>query len=224
MPLIIRRHSPPCLPNTADYKSFLREDFGYRCAYCTIHEGEFGGLRNFVVEHFRPKWLFLELEFEYLNLYYACCLCNNCKGRCWPSAAEVAHGLRFADPCEEDPYEIHFREQADGRLQPLTLCGDYTITHIRLNRPQLVRLRGRRRRAREEMEGIQTMMDELRQALVDVPEGPFRQSLEQHLEHLQRTLELLDKQFIHPRIPYEEGDLRVANEGSSYASDQQTDS
>jgi len=76
MPRIIRKHHPPYSKDYTKYKPYLRQDFNYRCAYCTIHEGEFGGLRNFVVEHFRPRWKFSELECEYTNLYYACRIYN----------------------------------------------------------------------------------------------------------------------------------------------------
>jgi len=207
VPRIIRKHHPPYSKDYTKYKPYLRQDFNYRCAYCTIHEGEFGGLRNFAVEHFRPKWKFPELECEYTNLYYACCVCNDYKGRRWPSDEDIAEGLRFSDSCEEDIYEVHFCEQNDGRLKPLTVCGDYTITHIRLNRLHLVRLRLRRRNGKAKIHEVQMRINELDAKLSDV-EPNQRQSITRELELLKGYLQILDEQFVSPRIPYEEEDLQ----------------
>jgi len=222
MPRIIRKHHPPYSKDYTKYKPYLRQDFSYRCAYCTIHEGEFGGLRNFAfvfvakaelrrklsIEHFRPKWKFPELECEYTNLYYACSICNNCKGKRWPSDEDISKGLRFADPCEEDIYEVHFCEQDDGNLKPITLCGDYTIIHIRLNRLHLVKLRLRRREGRAKIQGVRMLISELEAKLLNV-ELNRRQNIKRELELLKDYLQILDEQFVNPRIPYEEGDLQI---------------
>jgi len=208
MPRIIRQHHPPYSKDYTKYKPYLRQDFSYRCAYCTIHEGEFGGLRNFVVEHFRPRWKFPELECEYINLYYACSICNNCKGKHWPSDEDIAKGLRFAEPCEEDIYEVHFGEQDDGYLKSLTLCGDYTITHIRLNRLHLVRLRLRRREGRAKIREVRMLIVKLEAKLTDV-EPDQQQNITRELELLKDYLQILNEQFVNPRIPYEEEDLQI---------------
>jgi len=208
MPRIIRRHYPPYSKDYTKYKPYLRQDFSYRCAYCTIHEGEFGGLRNFVVEHYRPKGKFPELECEYTNLYYACSICNNCKGKRWPSDEYIAEGLHFADPCEEDIYDVHFCEQNDGHLEPLTLCGDYTITHIRLNRLHLVRLRLRHHEGREKIREVRMLIGRVETKLLTV-ELSQQQNIKSELELLKDYLQILDEQFVNPRIPYEEEDLQI---------------
>ena len=59
MPKLSRRQIVPLLSAYQAYKQFLREDFQYRCVYCSIHENEYGGPRNVTVEHFRPKIIFV---------------------------------------------------------------------------------------------------------------------------------------------------------------------
>ena len=95
MARILRKQDPPIQARYQDYKPYLRLDFVYRCAYCTIHEGRHGGEHNFQVEHFRPKRkdLFPELELVYSNLYYACNRCNVIKGSKWPTPEQQARGL-----------------------------------------------------------------------------------------------------------------------------------
>ena len=49
--------------------------------------------------------------------------------------------MRFADPCEADPYIHHLLEAADGGVTGTTPCGIYTAAHIRLHRDDLKRWR-----------------------------------------------------------------------------------
>jgi uncharacterized protein (TIGR02646 family) len=59
----------------------LSQDCENKCVYCGIHESKFGGDRNFQIDHFRPKSKerFKNLEYDYSNLYWSCCVCNNLK-------------------------------------------------------------------------------------------------------------------------------------------------
>jgi hypothetical protein len=112
----------------------MRADFQTRCAYCERPEEYLGGEEAFEVEHFRPKSKFPQLDCDYSNLYYACRGCNAHKSETWPSEELAARGMRFADPCEEDPYVEHLVEHADGSVTGTTPCGIYTAAHVRLHR------------------------------------------------------------------------------------------
>ncbi len=137
MALFSREQNPPAYNNSRQYKPFLRLDFRKRCAYCERPESYMGGEDAFEVEHFKPRSKFPQLEYVYPNLYYVCSKCNRHKSETWPSEEQLAQGMRFADPCEEDPYAHHFLETEDGGLKGTTLCGNYTIAHIRLHRDDL---------------------------------------------------------------------------------------
>ncbi len=100
------------------------------------------------VDHFRPKGLpeFAHLELAWTNLYYCCRRCIQHKSSKWPNTDELEQGLRFVDPCEEDPDE-HFRLTRDesgdenGKIASETQAGRYSIAMIRLNRKQLIDIR-----------------------------------------------------------------------------------
>lgn len=176
-----RQEAPPPFSQPGSYKFYLRRDFRYRCAYCTIHEAENQGHDNFEVEHFRPESAFPALRASYRNLYYACRICNRRKGDAWPSPEQESDGRRFVDPCDEDPDE-HWVEQANGELAPRTPPGDYTIRRIHLNRPQLVSLRRCRRQADErllrELSQLQGALEKIATALrVPLLDDPTRRAL-----------------------------------------------
>jgi uncharacterized protein (TIGR02646 family) len=193
-----RKESPPKLKKYQDYKPYLRKDFVYRCAYCLIHEADFGGLRNFHIDHFRPKESFSNLLVDYTNLYYSCALCNNFKGKTWPSKELEADGFGFVDPCAEDPYVTHFNvDRATGTLVCLTPAGNYTNLHLRLDRPQL-----RRHRAR--LHEVKTKCQQVRVLLLSITGLSPAWMI--------RVLDLLndfERQSENPVAPYETNDLNL---------------
>jgi hypothetical protein len=185
-----RRQEPPQFSDPRQYKWYLRLDFGYRCAYCTIHEAESGGHENFEVDHFRPEWLFPDLRTDYRNLYYADRPCNKYKRGFWPSPAEERRGERFVDPCREN-LEDHWEEGPNGELIERTPAGGYTIRHIHLNRPQLLSLRRARRQAeddfREEMSSLEAQLQKLSACLaVENLDDESRQELDAIYAGLQK--------------------------------------
>ena len=135
-----RSQDVPALSTYEAYRPFLRRDFDFRCAYCLRHEFFFGGGEAGEIDHFRPRHLFPELLTVYGNLYWSCRKCNAVKGGVWPSAVQTERGLRFLDPCADDPAD-HWQTDAAGTLTALTPPGRYTIRHIRLNRSTLVQFR-----------------------------------------------------------------------------------
>lgn len=122
------------------YRPLLRRDFDHRCAYCLRHEFFFGGGEAGEIDHHRPRHLFPAQVNEYRNLYWTCRKCNAIKGGKWPSAVQWGQGLRFLDPCAEDP-DDHWQAHADGTLTALTPAGRYTIRQTRLDRPALAEFR-----------------------------------------------------------------------------------
>ena len=46
----------------SDWKEILAEEGFNQCVYCAIPDACFGGIRNFHVEHYRPKSKFKKLE------------------------------------------------------------------------------------------------------------------------------------------------------------------
>lgn len=193
--LFQRRENPPLLNKYQNYKPYLRKDFDYRCAYCVIHEAHYGGLRNFHVDHFRPKSKFPKLARTYVNLYYACGLCNTFKSDHWPSAALLKKGSRYVDPCQEDPFGTHFEvDDRDGSLRTLTPAGKYTATHLRLDRRQL---RKHRRRLAEKQAKCQELRDEL--AKPGVPPGVAARA--------QALLKEIEEDYLNPSPPFDLEDL-----------------
>jgi hypothetical protein len=193
-----RRQTPPTKKHHRAYKLYLRQDFLHRCAYCLIHEAHYGGLRNFHVDHFRPKGLpkFRHLALVYTNLYYACALCNTNKGNTWPTDELLNLGFRFLDPCEEDPFEGHLEiNKQDGSLLVQTPAGEYTVYHLRLNRNQLKKHRCRLFEAQRMCEAARGLL-----ASADLPAAQRRQ--------IETVIEELEKDYRNPLPPYESGDLR----------------
>lgn len=138
----------------------LMEDFECRCAYCMIHVRCHTDLENgFEVDHFHPRAKGGASN-EYGNLYLSCSWCNRWKASEWTFIrySDDEHGdkRRFADPCAEYDYGVHFVEQDDGRLKPITACGGFHIWHIRLNRESRVNLRTERNAILTKMRRVQS--------------------------------------------------------------------
>jgi hypothetical protein len=161
MALFSRESQPPTFTTARQYKPFLRADFRMRCAYCERPEEYLGGGEAFEVEHFKPRGKFPHLDCVYDNLYYVCRKCNAHKSETWPSEEQLARGLRFADPCQEDPYIHHLLEIADGSVTGTTTCGTYTAAHIRLHREDLKRWRRLRAQAVTDLPILTTLMNSL---------------------------------------------------------------
>lgn len=160
MSKLSRRQSVPQFNTYQKYKPYLREDFHYRCVYCTIHENEYGGPRGFTVEHFRPKSLFPHLAVDYQNLLYGCNVCNPYKLNDWPSDDPLGDGIGYLDPCEHD-YDDHFRLNG-FEIEGLTQVAKYMIERLHLNRSQLVKLRKSRI---DEEESLTKIIQELNEQL-----------------------------------------------------------
>ena len=131
-------------PKTGKYYSDWKEPLSIegkeQCVYCTINIGSFGGIRNFHVEHYRPKAAdkFPTLEHEYSNLFFACSICNGFKSDDWknePSPQFDNHA--YPDPSKVDYSDFLFQD-ALHLVDSKFITGKYIIHKLFLNRPQLI--------------------------------------------------------------------------------------
>ncbi len=183
-----RKQTPPDFSDYRKYKPYLRLDFVHRCAYCTIHEYDWGSSINFDIDHFRPKSnkRFTSLECAYSNLYYSCNRCNRLKWQTWPTDEQFARGERFIDPCAESPTR-HYHDDGTGLLKDDTAAGRYQIKHIRLNREALIFLRQRRRKKLMEIREVVRLIRALRRGPTPFPDDT-RVKIVGHLERELREL------------------------------------
>ncbi|HYC69364.1 HNH endonuclease [Brevundimonas sp.] len=135
--LVVRSEVPPGL-KYGDYRRYLRADFSYSCAYCSMSEAEAQAIR-FTIDHYEPQASRPELKDDYMNLMYCCDECNVRKGDRSPPEIARAAGFRFFRP-DNDNFGEHF-ERSGVRLNPKSATGDYSINALDLNRLSLRRLR-----------------------------------------------------------------------------------
>lgn len=132
--------SQPSTGTYKDWKELLSVEGFHQCVYCSISEAEFGGIRNFHVEHYKPKSLpaFASLVNTYTNLFFACAICNSFKSNDW--LGEPTKELNT--PCYPDPSVVDYSElfcvNDVGILVGNNLAAKYLIQKIYLNRPQLI--------------------------------------------------------------------------------------
>ncbi len=144
MGLIKRREDVPSLQEVGGthrgYREYLRVDFWYSCAYCTMAESEGGAYQ---IDHFVPQAA--GGSSDYGNLMYSCDECNRFKSAYSPpDDTTQARGLRFVRPDQDHPREHYLLDR--DQLRHKTAPGKFTISMLFLNRQSLQRLRSIRRR------------------------------------------------------------------------------
>ncbi len=135
---LVVRSTVPVRKNYSDYREFLRYDFFFSCAYCTIAESEAQAIRM-TIDHYEPRNARPDLENTYDNLMYACDECNKRKGDRSPPPDARANGFRFMRS-DQDFRDEHL-ECKGPRVEPKTNTGSYSIQTLDLNRLGLRRLR-----------------------------------------------------------------------------------
>jgi hypothetical protein len=143
---LVTRSTVPAGLTYSEYREYLRYDFFYSCAYCTMSEAEAQAIR-FTIDHYEPRNARPDLLDEYENLMYSCGECNLRKGDRSPPPQARADGYRFFRP-DSDLHEDHFQESG-RRLQGKSHVGQYSIEALDLNRLSLRRLREIRERLTE---------------------------------------------------------------------------
>jgi hypothetical protein len=122
-----------------DWKNEVRAHCFEQCVYCCISEARFGGVRNFHVEHYKPKSLFKQLENDIRNLFYACSICNVFKGDDWPGdPAEDHTAVAYPDPSKVDYSEIFDIDEATFTVNGKFSASKYMAERLFLNREQLI--------------------------------------------------------------------------------------
>ena len=142
-----------------DWKAMLAVEGGHMCIYCTICDAHYGGMRNFHVEHYRPKSLFEDLEHQYSNLFYACGICNTFKGDDWPSdpTSDTFDYVHYPDPSQTDYSKLFVVDPNTALVSGTNIAAKYMVEKLNLNRAQILRNRkllllgGRLAKARDEL-------------------------------------------------------------------------
>jgi hypothetical protein len=180
-------------------REHLRRDFENRCAYCMIHEQQMGGDEAFWIDHFYPRSKGGRTN-DYANLYWTCMGCNRIKRDAWPTVAERRRGLRFADPCKEQDYGVHFVENEDAELMPLSPCGQYHVQMLRLNRPHRVARRRERNEVAAHLAEALSLIEHLEQDVPTLQERELIGYLRREIERLSSELAIAIP-LIPPSVP-----------------------
>jgi hypothetical protein len=135
--------SQPATGGYADWKPILAAEAQNQCVYCCISDAHFGGIRNFHVEHYRPKKKFPELELVIANLFYACSICNVFKGDDWPNEPgnAVFDYPHYPDPSVIDYAEMFTVNPISAQVEGANVTARYLIEKLHLNRAQVLRNR-----------------------------------------------------------------------------------
>lgn len=123
-----------------DWKEQIAKECNNQCIYCAIHESQFGGQRNYHVEHYKPKSLlrFKSLSKDIKNLYYSCAICNTFKGNDWPNDwSSGSSEISYPDPSAYD-YSLLFSIDSNFSLSGTNIIGRYILNKLHLNRVQLI--------------------------------------------------------------------------------------
>ena len=191
--LIVRSNVPPSRPYP-EYKAWLRYDFYFSCAYCTMSEAEAQAIR-FTIDHYEPKTARPDLENEYGNLMYCCDECNIRKGNRYPPPNARTSGVRFFRP-DSDSREEHFKLNG-VRLEGLTTTGSFTIDAIDLNRLGLRTLRQIRERLAQSTEQILRGISALKRCPIDRLPLPLRSRAVQYIKQAVSVEQELTKAIEH---------------------------
>src|SRR5438876_1860543 len=89
-----RKHGPHGYDNYESYRSWLRDEFSFRCVFCLQRE-QWPSTRRakWDIDHLLPRKKHLEKVLEYDNLIYLCRTCNgNKRAKLVPDPCRVALG------------------------------------------------------------------------------------------------------------------------------------
>ena len=141
-----RSHSPDGLAYKA-FRSCLRFEFGFTCAFCFLHEKDFyehdiSGSGLFWVEHFLLASEAPDKRHTYGNCFYSCRFCNSARAT---RPTVDAEGNKLLNVCR-DVWSEHF-QMIDDRMEPIERDADarYTVTAYNVNDPRKQEMRRNRR-------------------------------------------------------------------------------
>ncbi len=129
----------PLVGTYVDWKQQIAIECFNQCVYCAIHENSMGGIRNFHVEHYRPKSKFKDKENDYLNLFYSCAVCNTFKNNDWPNEPTPDNSrASYPNPSEIDYNFLFEIDHSKGLIEGKNIAAKYIQEKLFLNRPQLI--------------------------------------------------------------------------------------
>lgn len=147
----------PAKGTYSDWKEQIAEECFYQCVYCSIHEGQFGGINNYHIDHYRPKSIFTKLENDILNLFYACPICNRFKSDDWPAEPDL-NIVSYPDPSKTD-YASLFALKNDFEIEGNCTASQYLVLRLFLNRAQLIMERREEIKVREATKLMKELSD-----------------------------------------------------------------
>ncbi|MFA5248155.1 MAG: HNH endonuclease [Patescibacteria group bacterium] len=112
-------------------KALLNASFG-KCMYC---ESKIGHVYFGDVEHIKPKSVYSDLTFDWLNLGYVCAKCNNSK------KDKFYEETPYINPYDENPDDFLISLGSMYSPRKGSERGEITILDIELNRPELIEKR-----------------------------------------------------------------------------------
>lgn len=180
-----------------DWKEHLAKEGKEQCVYCTINIKSFGGIRNFHVEHYKPKAenKFPELIHDINNLYFACSICNTFKSDEWPNEPnELLDNLSFPNPSKID-YSDFLYLNDKFIIESDKKSGKYIIQQLFLNRPQLIlerkyfNLHMKLKYECERLIGILSLLK---------TQGEDNPILNGYIKSVETSIFLIDEQYINP--------------------------
>jgi hypothetical protein len=122
----------------AELRRRIRARFADCCAYCRT--GESLTVTSFEIEHIIPRSVGGETVFE--NLCLACPTCNRYKAYRQIAVAPLTGQTVPLFHPQQQQWEDHFAwNEGATEIIGLTPTGQATIDALRMNRPQLIRLR-----------------------------------------------------------------------------------
>jgi hypothetical protein len=136
--LVGKSRTQPTKGEWHDWKQEIADHCDARCIYCAISEARFGGVRNFHIEHYRPKKKFPQFENDVKNLYLACAICNVLKCDDWPAEPLPDHSVSaYPDPAIANYNDLFSVSEVTHSVDSATVAGKYLIERLLLNRGQL---------------------------------------------------------------------------------------
>jgi len=124
-----RIHGPMGYSSYESFRSWLRDEFTFRCVYCLKRETWGLATGEFELDHFKPQALAPNLTLVYFNLVYSCRRCN-----------QVKLDQQVADPLTT--FSSHCMDVLpDGSVSSERIETQRLIRQLDLNSPKLTKWR-----------------------------------------------------------------------------------
>lgn len=117
----------------SEWKEEIADDCSHICVYCEIGTNYFGGVRNFHIDHYKPKSKFIELEDDTNNLFLSCSICNCFKSDYW----DDEENCNIPNPTNGE-FILNISKDQNGLLRSTSFLHNFMIHKLYLNRVQLI--------------------------------------------------------------------------------------